>query len=138
MPQFLSEFGKIPIMNKKMASPRAGNRQPDCYAIGTSDSAVELLVGGIQIESEESKPNGFLMIWYLGTVASAYRSNVHFFLFLKLNDLILWFYTSVDLMNLYNILIIFFGLILMGIYRFNHFPSFNFKRDCTYNFFFFG
>lgn len=71
MPQFLSEFGKIPIMNKKMASPRAGNRQPDCYAIGTSDSAVELLVGGIQIESEESKPNGFLMIWYLGMVASS-------------------------------------------------------------------
>lgn len=62
MPQFLSEFGKIPIMNKKMASTRGGNRQPDCYAIGTSDSAAELLVGGIQIESEESKPNGFLMI----------------------------------------------------------------------------
>lgn len=36
-------------------------------------------------------------------------------------------------MNLYNILIIFFGLILMGIYRFNHFPSFNFKKDRTYN-----
>lgn len=88
MPQFLSEFGKIPIMNKKMASPRAGNRQPDCYAIGTEWFRVELLVGGIQIESEESKPNGFLMIWYLGMVASASRSNVHFFFFW---NLMIWF-----------------------------------------------
>lgn len=34
---------------------------------------LELLVGGIQIETEESKPNGFLMIWYLGMVATSKR-----------------------------------------------------------------